>query len=113
MCQFLQTEYTINFLEKHNSYHSDVIRSKLIRNIPFQDIHDELLLALNDSIPTVGEGMWQDCGKSLRVNEEGRVGQGSHRTDDATCDLSHKQSCVCRPKPLFVVVYPSILAFYQ
>ncbi|KAI0001032.1 cytochrome P450 [Russula vinacea] len=53
--EFLQTEYTINFLEKHNSYHSDVIRSKLIRNIPFQDIHDELLLALNDSIPTVGE----------------------------------------------------------
>jgi hypoxanthine-guanine phosphoribosyltransferase len=56
----------MDFLENHN-YHSDVIRSKLIRVIPavFQDIHDELVLALNDIIPTVNEGMPQACGKSF------------------------------------------------
>jgi hypoxanthine-guanine phosphoribosyltransferase len=55
----------MDFREKHNSYHADIIRSKLIRIIPsvFQDIHDELVLALNDIIPTVDEGMPQACGK--------------------------------------------------
>jgi hypoxanthine-guanine phosphoribosyltransferase len=59
--QFLQTAYTVDFRDKHSSYHADVIRSKLIRIVPtiFQDIHDELVLALNDIIPTVSEGMSQ------------------------------------------------------
>ncbi|KAF8504637.1 cytochrome P450 [Russula emetica] len=55
--EFLQTAYTMDFREKHNNYHADIIRSKLIRIIPtiFQDIHDEVVLALNDIIPTVDE----------------------------------------------------------
>ena len=62
--QLIQTKYTINLLDEHNYYHSEVIRSKLIRHIPtiFRDVYDELLLAFNDCIPTVGEGMWQICG---------------------------------------------------
>ncbi len=65
--QFLQTAYTMDFREKHSNYHSDVIRSKLIRMVPtiFQDIHDELVLALNDIIPTVSEGMSQVCGEAF------------------------------------------------
>ena len=75
-CQFIQTEYTIDFLDKHDYYHVGVIRSNLIRNIPtiFKDVYDELLLALNDSIPTVSEGVWRACWKLFRVHEEGRVG---------------------------------------
>jgi len=56
----------MDFPEKHSNYHSDIVRSKLIRIIPevFQDIHDELVLALNDIIiPTVDEGMPQTYGK--------------------------------------------------
>ena len=55
----------MNFSENLNFYHADVIRSKLIRITPavFQDIHDELVLTLNDVIPTVDEGMPQPCGK--------------------------------------------------
>ena len=54
----------MDFLEKHD-YHADIIRSKLIRVTPsvFQDVHDELVLALNDIIPTVNEGTPQACGK--------------------------------------------------
>ncbi|KAI9511491.1 cytochrome P450 [Russula earlei] len=39
-------------------YHEDVIRSKLIRDIPtlFKDIYDELVPAIDDSIPAVVEG---------------------------------------------------------
>ncbi len=55
----------MDFREKHNNYHADVIRSKLIRIIPtiFQGVQDELVLTFNDIIPTVGEGMSQACGK--------------------------------------------------
>ncbi|KAI0002413.1 cytochrome P450 [Russula compacta] len=58
IAEFVQTPYTLDFLDGHNFYHVDVIRAKLIgSNIStvFNDIHDELVLALNDSIPTVGE----------------------------------------------------------
>lgn len=55
----------MDFLDKDSDYHIDVVRSKLMRDLPtiLQDIHDELLLALNDFIPTVGKGMPQPCGK--------------------------------------------------
>ena len=63
-----------------------------MRHIPtiFNDIYDELLLALDDSIPMVGEGTWEACGKSLRrVHEEDSVDQSTHLTNDATCVLPH------------------------
>ena len=55
----------MDFREKHNNYHVDIIRSKLICVIPavFQDANDEVVIALNDIIPTVDEGMPQACGK--------------------------------------------------
>jgi hypothetical protein len=58
-CQFLQITYTLDFLNKDDFYHSDVIRSKLIRNMPtiFKDVYDELVPALDDAIPTVGDGV--------------------------------------------------------
>jgi len=58
--------YTVDYLE-NNNYHSDVIRSKLVRITPtvLQEIHDELVLALNDLIPMVDEGMPQAFGKHL------------------------------------------------
>jgi len=55
----LQITYTLDFLNKDDFYHSDVIRSKLIRNLPtiFKDVYDELGPALDDAIPTVGDGV--------------------------------------------------------
>ncbi|KAI9511438.1 cytochrome P450 [Russula earlei] len=55
--EFIQTTYTLDFMDKHSSYHNDVIRSNLIRNIPkiFQDLYDEMILALDDRIPTTDE----------------------------------------------------------
>jgi len=54
---FLQTDYTLEYVDLRNTYHRDVIRSKLTRNIApiFDQVHDELLGAMGDFIPTVGE----------------------------------------------------------
>jgi len=54
---FLQMTYTLDLLDKHDFYHEDVIRSKLIRNLSavLKDVNDEIALALDDSIPAVGE----------------------------------------------------------
>jgi hypothetical protein len=45
-------------VDLQNTYHRDVIRSKLTRNIApiFDQVHDELLGAMGDFIPMVGEG---------------------------------------------------------
>jgi len=57
--QFTQTKYTLGFLNLDDLYHRNVIRSKLTRNITptFDQVHDELLGAVRECIPAVGEGI--------------------------------------------------------
>ncbi|KAH9063633.1 cytochrome P450 [Lactarius vividus] len=52
--KFIQTDYTLDFLNKHDYYHSHVIVSKLTRitSATFEDIYEELVLTLEDNIPT-------------------------------------------------------------
>jgi hypothetical protein len=52
----LQTRYTLVFLNMDDMYHRGVVRSKLTRNIAatFDQVHDELVSALRDCIPTTG-----------------------------------------------------------
>jgi hypothetical protein len=59
--QFLQAEYTLDLLDMHNNYHTDIIRSKLTRNIAdtFKEVRDELIRSLDASIPVHGDGAWQ------------------------------------------------------
>ncbi|KAI0292779.1 cytochrome P450 [Russula brevipes] len=54
MTEFIQPEYTLDLLDLKDEYHTDVIRSKLTRNIAvtFKEIRDELVNALDDCIPT-------------------------------------------------------------
>ncbi|KAI9447173.1 hypothetical protein BJY52DRAFT_1193545 [Lactarius psammicola] len=54
----IQFEYTIDLLEMDNDYHTDVIRSKLTRNIAltFDEVRDELIRSLDASIPVNGDG---------------------------------------------------------
>ncbi|KAI0002407.1 cytochrome P450 [Russula compacta] len=49
----IEPEYTMNLLNLLDDYHSDVIRSKLTRNIAvtFKEVRDELVHTLDDSIP--------------------------------------------------------------
>ncbi|KAH8980713.1 cytochrome P450 [Lactarius hatsudake] len=58
--QFLQTDYTLDFLNKQDYFHIHVILSKLTRitSTTFEDIYEELVLALDDNIPTGKE--WVD-----------------------------------------------------
>ena len=57
--QFTQTKYTFGFLNLGDTYHRNVIRSKLTRNITptFDQVHDELLGAVRECIPVVGKGI--------------------------------------------------------
>lgn len=56
--QLIQPDYTVDLLEKDNIYHADVVRTKLTRNIAvtFKDVHEEIINALEDLIPTGKDG---------------------------------------------------------
>ena len=77
-------------------YHSDVIRSKLIRNISitFKEIHEELIHALEDLIPTVEDSRWQILSEMFMTHGEGRLGQGPNRGYHSTSDLQCHEPCV-------------------
>ncbi|KAH9970801.1 cytochrome P450 [Russula compacta] len=55
--EFIQAKFTIAFLNIDDTYHRSIIRSRLTRNVAptFDQVHDELVGALSDSIPVVGE----------------------------------------------------------
>jgi hypothetical protein len=57
--EFLQMKYTMDPLDLDNSYHVDIIRTKLSRNIAdtFKEVRDELVRFLDASIPIHGDGM--------------------------------------------------------
>jgi hypothetical protein len=44
----------------NDSFHTDVIRSKLTRNIAvtFKEVREELIMAIDDFIPMRGDGTW-------------------------------------------------------
>jgi hypothetical protein len=58
--QFIQPEYTLDLLNLYDEYHTDVIRSKLTRNIAatFKEVREELVSALDDFLPTSDDSMW-------------------------------------------------------
>jgi hypothetical protein len=45
----------------NDRYHADVIRSKLTRNIAatFNDVREEIIMTMDDLIPTHEDGEWQ------------------------------------------------------
>ncbi|KAH9992079.1 cytochrome P450 [Russula vinacea] len=55
----LQTEYTLDILNPKDTYSTDVIRSKLSRDISviFNEVREELIMAMDDLIPTC-EDKW-------------------------------------------------------
>ncbi|KAF8274996.1 cytochrome P450 [Lactarius quietus] len=55
--ELLQSEYTVDLLDPDDDRHTDIIRSKLTRNIAdtFKEVHDELIQSLDASIPVNGE----------------------------------------------------------
>ncbi|KAH8976597.1 cytochrome P450 [Lactarius hatsudake] len=57
--EVLQTDYTLNYLNKHDHYPVHVILSQLTRiaSTTFEDICEELVLVLEDNIPTTGKDL--------------------------------------------------------
>ncbi|KAH9975536.1 cytochrome P450 [Lactifluus volemus] len=56
----LQANYTFKLLNLDDSYHADIIRSKLTRNIAntFKQVHEELLVTFDDLIQTHDNHEW-------------------------------------------------------
>ncbi|KAI0254422.1 cytochrome P450 [Lactifluus subvellereus] len=52
--EFLQPKYTLDLLNVDDSYHTDIIRSRLTRNIAvtFKDVREELVIALDNLFQT-------------------------------------------------------------
>ena len=44
----------------NDTFHTDVIRSRLTRNIAvtFKEVREELVMAMDDFMPMSGNGMW-------------------------------------------------------
>jgi len=57
--ELIQPEYTLDLLDMTDTYHVDIVRSKLTRNIAatFNDVREELIMAMDDYIPT-DEDKW-------------------------------------------------------
>ena len=47
-----------------DEFHTDIIRSKLTRNIAttFKEVREELIMGMDDLIPTHEDGTWQSPG---------------------------------------------------
>ncbi|KAN0118582.1 Cytochrome P450, partial [Russula decolorans] len=60
--EFLQPDYTLKLLDAHDEYHTDIIRAKLTRDVAgtFKDVHEELVMAMDDLIPTDGHSRDED-----------------------------------------------------
>ena len=54
----VQAEYTLDLLNEEDEYHTDIIRSQLTRNIAntFKEVREELIVAMDDLIPTREDG---------------------------------------------------------
>jgi hypothetical protein len=63
LCQFIQPEYTLDVLDIDNDYQTDIIRSKLTRNVAdtFKEVRDELVRSFDAFIPVHDNGEWQVC----------------------------------------------------
>jgi hypothetical protein len=57
LTELFQLEYTIGLLDLDSTYHADVIRANLTRNlaVTFKGVHDELVRSLDASIPMHGD----------------------------------------------------------
>ena len=60
MIQSLQPEYTLDFLNDEDTYSTDVIRSKLTRDVAatFKEVREEFVMAMDDLIPTRENSTW-------------------------------------------------------
>ena len=54
----LQTEYTLTMLDQKDGYSTDIVRTKLTRDIAgiTKEIHDELIMAVDELIPVKEHG---------------------------------------------------------
>jgi hypothetical protein len=88
-----------------DDYHTDIIRSKLTRNIAttFNEVREELIMAVDDFIPTHEDSMWQSPNLKAAVHRERRVGQGSHSRQPSACDLPCYKSYICWSSSMFVI----------
>ena len=59
--QLIQAEYTLGILNDQDRHLTDIIRSQLTRNIAntFKEVHEELIMAMDDLIPTREDGTWR------------------------------------------------------
>ena len=65
--QSIQPEYTLRVLNLDDDYQTEVVRSKLTRNIAvtFKEVREELINTMDDLIPAGKDSMWQSYWQRL------------------------------------------------
>src|SRR5712691_586871 len=99
LLQFIQPEYTLNVLNMDDDYQTEVVRSKLTRNIAvtFKEVREELINAMDDLIPAGKDSMWHSYRRRGYFHNIYiyRVGQGPNSRDPSTSDLRRHEPCFC------------------
>jgi hypothetical protein len=77
--QVIQTEYTLDLLNEHDEYHTDIIRSHLTRNIAntFNEVREELIMAVDDLIPARKDSAWQSLRRRGYISHSMQSGSRS------------------------------------
>jgi hypothetical protein len=107
MTQSLQPEYTLDFLNPEDTYSTDVMRSKLTRDVAatFKEVREEFVMAMHDLIPTRDDSMWKSFRRNSITHTASRVGKSPHYRDPSTRNLPHLESYLCRSSSMFVIIF--------
>ena len=77
--QMIQAKYTLDLLNEDDEFHTDIIRSQLTRNIAntFKEVREELIMAMDDQIPTCGDREWQFLRRRRYISNSTQSGSRS------------------------------------
>ena len=97
----------MKFLDGNDNYHVDIIHSQLTKNIAatFKEVHEELIMAMDDSIPTCEDSAWKFLSEEAISHKARRVGQGPHSRHPSTRGLPCLESYFCWSPSMFVIKF--------
>ena len=107
--QFIQPEYTLRVLNMDDDYSTEVIRSKLTRNIAvtFKEVREELINTMDNLIPAGknSDGTRESYRRTSHFfHKWHRMGQGPNSRDSSTGDLQRHEPCFCWGPSMSVVI---------
>jgi hypothetical protein len=108
----LQADYTVGLWHGEDVYLQGIVRTKLTRNMAatVEQVNDEITKALEECIPSAGEGMLLALREVVLVsNKRSRMGQNFRSANYAPHNLSYYQSDFCGRYSMYAAVLLSFV----